>query len=263
MIAIKVGYEFALFDESEIGITTIEKTSSIVEVKNKQYTLYKGASYEDSLTIEGMFDNRKAYNIRENIVNPKYNSDRKLDKGQILERYRLFVDMDGTLAEFQSVDTLETLYERGYFANLQPINSVIEAIKKINDEEPNIEVFILSAVLSDSEFALKEKNEWLDKYIPQIDNSHRIFTECGKCKNDYIQGGVSNKDFLLDDYTMNLNEWEPPAVGIKLLNGINGTKGTWTKKKVSYDKESSVLSEDICNIIKGNRIDLTITDKKR
>ena len=32
---------------------------------------------------------------------------------------RLFVDMDGTLAVFKTVDTMETLYEKGYFKNLQ------------------------------------------------------------------------------------------------------------------------------------------------
>ena len=33
---------------------------------------------------------------------------------------RLFVDMDGTLAVFNRIDKLETLYERGYFADLTP-----------------------------------------------------------------------------------------------------------------------------------------------
>ena len=40
-------------------------------------------------------------------------------------RLRLFVDMDGTLAEFRSVDTLETLYEKGYFAELRPQETVV------------------------------------------------------------------------------------------------------------------------------------------
>ena len=33
---------------------------------------------------------------------------------------RLFVDMDGTLAEFRKVTALEELYERGYFSGLRP-----------------------------------------------------------------------------------------------------------------------------------------------
>lgn len=31
-----------------------------------------------------------------------------------MPKKRLFVDMDGTLAVFRNVDTLETLYEKGY-----------------------------------------------------------------------------------------------------------------------------------------------------
>ena len=45
-------------------------------------------------------------------------------------------------------------------------------------------------------------------------------------------------DVLVDDYTKNLKEW--PVFGdakfgraVKLLNGINGTNGTWTGISVS------------------------------
>ena len=63
---------------------------------------------------------------------------------------RLFVDMDGTLAVFRPVDTLEKLYEKDYFANLEPQMNVIDGIRHIIRNNPNIEVFVLSAVLSDS-----------------------------------------------------------------------------------------------------------------
>ena len=42
---------------------------------------------------------------------------------------RLFVDMDGTLAVFNRIDKLETLYERGYFADLTPQVNVVEAVR--------------------------------------------------------------------------------------------------------------------------------------
>mgnify|MGYP004440906233 CR=1 FL=1 len=53
--------------------------------------------------------------------------------------HRLFVDMDGTLAVFQSVDTLEKLYEKDYFLNLRPQINVIDIIKN----HPEVEVFRL------------------------------------------------------------------------------------------------------------------------
>ncbi|MBE5968822.1 MAG: hypothetical protein E7242_01165 [Lachnospiraceae bacterium] len=168
---------------------------------------------------------------------------------------RLFVDMDGTLAEFKPTSKLEDLYEKGYFLNLQPLPNVIDTIKKIKEENPDIEVFILSAVLTDSKYALQEKNEWLDKYIPEIDDEHRIFPPCGEDKSKYIEGGVTMDDYLLDDYTFNLNSWDPPGHGIKLLNGINFTKKTWAKSRVDF--ESDKLKDSIVSII---RDDVVIVD---
>ena len=77
--------------------------------------------------------------------------------------------MDGTLAEFKKVDTLEKLYEKGYFLNLEPNMNVVDAIRSIVTDHSEIEVYILSAVLSDSSYAVTEKNAWLDQYLPEID----------------------------------------------------------------------------------------------
>lgn len=142
------------------------------------------------------------------------------------ERTRIFVDMDGTLAEFRTVDTLEKLYEKNYFLSLNPHYNVVDAVKLLN-ADPQYEVFILSAVLTDSKYALDEKNAWLDKYLPEIDKEHRVFPPCGESKKDYIPGGIRESDCLLDDYTKNLLEWEPPAHGVKFINGINHTHKTW------------------------------------
>ena len=73
-----------------------------------------------------------------------------------MEKQRLFVDMDGTLAVFTPVDTLETLYEKGYFLYLMPQHNVVNAVRSIIMHNPEIEVFILSAYLSDSAYALQE-----------------------------------------------------------------------------------------------------------
>jgi|GEM_PF-721510 len=169
-----------------------------------------------------------------------------------MKKKRLFVDMDGTVAVFKQVDTLETLYEQGYFLNLEPHTQVIDAMKKIIKESLDIEVFILSSVLADSRYALEEKNQWLDKYLPEIDMEHRIFPPCGVSKRDHIQGGIDENDWLLDDYTYNLNQWQPPGRGIKLLNGINHTKGTWKHEMVSHDKESLEIAESIVDIIQNS-----------
>lgn len=168
-------------------------------------------------------------------------------------KQRLFVDMDGTLAVFKPVDEMETLYEEGYFLNLTPQENVVEAIRKIVAEHPEIEVNILSAYLTDSKYALQEKNEWLDKYLPEIDKNHRIFVPCGTDKKEGIREGIRSNDFLLDDYTKNLNEWQPPARGIKLLNGINHTRGTWPYDRLRHDRESKTLASCIVSIMRDEK----------
>ena len=73
---------------------------------------------------------------------------------------RLFIDMDGTLAEFRPLAMLEDLLEKGYFLNLKPMENVIEAVRQLV-REPEIEVYTLSAVLRDNPYALAEKKQWL------------------------------------------------------------------------------------------------------
>ena len=166
------------------------------------------------------------------------------------ERPRLFVDMDGTLALFQEIDTIETLFEEGYFKNLPPQVAVVNAVNTfLEQSDPEVDVYILSSYLTDSDYALKEKNEWLDRYLPKIKPDHRIFLPCGDKKTDFIPRGIRESDVLFDDYTLNLNDWEPPAIGIKCLNGINHTRGTWQGRRVSIASTSSQLYDklrDIC-----------------
>ncbi|MFQ9404087.1 MAG: hypothetical protein ACLR1Z_09985, partial [Eubacterium sp.] len=59
----------------------------------------------------------------------------------LTDKQRLFVDMDGTLAEFKPVDTLETLYEKDYFLNLKPNENVLGAIKQLIAQN-DIDVYI-------------------------------------------------------------------------------------------------------------------------
>jgi len=50
------------------------------------------------------------------------------------------------------------------------------------------------------------------KYLPKIDSIHRIFPPCGMEKNFIYD--IFDRAFLLDDYTNNLLNWEPPRKGI-------------------------------------------------
>lgn len=168
----------------------------------------------------------------------------------ITDRQRLFVDMDGTLAEFKTVDTLETLYEKDYFINLKANENVLGAIKQLIADN-DIDVYILSAYLTDSRYALEEKNAWLDKYLPELPQEKRLFVPCGTDKSVAVPGLIRPDDYLLDDYTKNLSEWEPPARGIKLINGINHTNGTWQGDKIQFTHAPEELSSMISDVMKG------------
>ena len=146
---------------------------------------------------------------------------------------RIFVDMDGTLAEWKNVSKIDELYEEGYYYNLEPNKKLIENLKKMIQKGE--EIYILSSFLNDSKYALVEKNRWLDSHLPELKNENRIFVKYGDDKSRYIKGGISDTDYLLDDYTKNLLEWKASGgVGIKYLNGINHTKGTWQGLKIMY-----------------------------
>ena len=55
----------------------------------------------------------------------------------------------------------------------------------------------------------------------------------------------------MDDYTKNLSEWEPPAKGIKLINGINHTNGTWQGDKIQFTHSPEEISNMISSVMKG------------
>lgn len=169
----------------------------------------------------------------------------QLDSG----KQRLFIDMDGTLAVF-APQKLETLLEKGYFANLEPMQRTVDAAKMLATN-PDIEVYIMSSVLSDSKYAIQEKNEWLDKNLPEIPTARRIYPVCGTDKKDYVPSGIRKDDVLWDDYTVNLASWEPPAKGVKLLNGINHTQGTWEGDRISYAKPPEEIANNVLEIMQG------------
>lgn len=158
-------------------------------------------------------------------------------------RQRLFVDMDGTLTEFLPQKSTEPLYQKGYFYRLPPHGNVVAAVKELILWHPEIEVFSLSAYLVDSPYALEEKNAWIDRYLPELDRPHRIFVPNGSDKKEWI-GGAREDDVLLDDFTQNLLRWQPFR-GIKLINAINHTKGTWQGERVYYHHTPSELAQEI------------------
>ena len=190
-----------------------------------------------------------------------------------MNKPRLFVDMDGTLAEFRKLsieidemEDVQTAQDRlhnilrtpGYFRSLAPQKNVVDAVKRIA-ESGEIEVFVITCFLENCS-ALEEKNDWLNEYLPMIGLDHRIFVPDGENKSAYVPGFIGKNDYLLDDYTDNLYQWNVFGTGIKMLNGINSTKGSWKYNALSCNRPPEELAQDIMRIVKDKS--LVIIDKR-
>lgn len=163
---------------------------------------------------------------------------------------RLFVDMDGTLAEWRQAASLEEMYTKNYFLSLNVNGNVVDAVNHIIETEENIDVYILSAVLPGAFYSGPEKRKWVHQYLPKIPDERILFTPTGKNKANYIPDGVTGNDYLLDDYGVNLAQWkESGGTPIKVFNGINGTKGKYVGNYTCSWLAKEQIVEDVKRFI--------------
>lgn len=152
---------------------------------------------------------------------------------------RLFVDIDGTLAVWQVGTPYEELLKRGYFRSLPVHDSVVQAVRVLlaKEKQFGFKTYILSALMPGNPWAEAEKRAWVNEHLPELSASRMIFCESGANKSQIVAerfGEIYQGFVLLDDYSANLHAWEQAGgKGIKLMNGINGTKGTWNGLVVS------------------------------
>ena len=174
---------------------------------------------------------------------------------------RIFLDMDGTLALWQSDKTMDEIGKKGYFATLPPIKNTVDAINELidicrdKDFPYDIEFYILSAALQDGHSAT-DKLLWLGEYLPRIPVKNCIFVPYGMDKAKYIKRKFKRKFrlgklwILLDDFSKNLHAWKRSGgTGIKVMNGINGTKGSWTSSFVSTAMPPEIIKDNILSFV--------------
>lgn len=85
---------------------------------------------------------------------------------ECLEKYKkikLYVDMDGVLADYEVGKPLGFRNKRPLFSNIKKL----EEVSKMN----NVEIHILSVCPKD--YQIKEKNDWLDEYAPFFEKDKR------------------------------------------------------------------------------------------
>lgn len=133
---------------------------------------------------------------------------------------KLFLDLDGTLAKFNSKKNALKRFdnEKGFFSSLKPYKN-IEVINQLATCE-NVEVYVISA--TPNEQADQDKMIWIKTYLNQIKQENICFCRLNENKAKVIKDKLNieiNKEcILLDDYTKNLIEWKNlNGIGIKRL----------------------------------------------
>lgn len=148
-------------------------------------------------------------------------------------KIKLFLDMDGTIAKFNSKRNALSRFENeeNFFLSLKPFK-YIEEINQLVKENNNVDVFIISA--SPNENADKEKRLWVQQYLPDLPLANICFCRIGENKGKIIKEQlnitIDNTCYLLDDYTNNLLQWQScGGCGIKRITSLANNKSKrWT-----------------------------------
>lgn len=158
---------------------------------------------------------------------------------------RFFIDMDGVLAIWEDA-SIEEMTSPGFFLSRKPDRNVIEMARMLLDGqgEGGYEVYILSSYLLP--ISRREKIAWNAEHLG-IPEERQIYVPYGDSKASAFDGigGIGECDVLLDDFSDNLREW--PGVAVKMYNGRNGTRGTWT----GYSVRNSMDPEKMAAQLEG------------
>ena len=160
---------------------------------------------------------------------------------------KLFLDMDGTLAKFNSKkNALERFdKEKDFFTNLKPFVN-IDTINQLV-ENNIVEIFIISA--SPNEQADIDKLKWINTYLPKVKKQNICFCRIGQNKakiiKDKLNIEIDNNCYLLDDYTKNLIEWNNcKGIGIKRLTSLaDNSRKIWKGLSIKNLNQLTTLFE--------------------
>ena len=175
---------------------------------------------------------------------------------------RFFIDMDGVLALFEQA-SIEEMTTPGFFISRKPVQNVIDMTDRLIEKSgrEDIEVYVLSSYLLPVSKA--EKIAWNEKYT-HIPFENQIYVPYGESKADAFMsiGGIRETDVLLDDFSPNLREWDKYGVGVKLYNGINGTKGTWKGFSIHGNMDPDRMAQQLDGISFMESVRLRLKEKE-
>lgn len=149
---------------------------------------------------------------------------------------KIFVDMDGTVAKWETV-TMRELLTPGYFYHVTPMQSMIDALEILH-RFYGYDIYICSSTINEQ--CEKDKNMWINLHMPFVKEENRFFVPYGQSKGKFLETqNLLSGDLFIDDYSENLRDVKESCkelFPIKILNGINGTKKTWTGASFHYNQ---------------------------
>ena len=133
------------------------------------------------------------------------------------DRIKLFVDMDGVIADYDVGKPSNYDEKRPLFSNISKLDEI--------SKEGNIELYILSVCRMTE--GIEQKNCWLDKYAPFFKKENRVildresnnFKHSKDLKVDYIKSLIDEKFLIavIDDDCQILKELNENVKDIILL----------------------------------------------
>ncbi len=131
----------------------------------------------------------------------------------------LLVSMDNVLADLtggikdinnkiQLKDIYDALDKPAFFRTLKPIKPMIEAIKLFIKYHPDVEVFVFSTSKPDDPPSVyAQKNDWLNRFLPEVSQEKRIFITPDMDKSKFIEDHPEYACTLIDSNIKSLSNF--------------------------------------------------------
>ena len=140
------------------------------------------------------------------------------------KRTILFLDMDGVLADFEKginsgTGDINQMFEDKFFRKLEVMESdIAEKIERLQ-ELTKVKILSKACVERNDERFQKQvadKIYWLMRFAPTVENKDIIIQSTEESKGEIVRKYPDYHNLLLDDYSLNLAEWElAGGIGIK------------------------------------------------
>lgn len=119
---------------------------------------------------------------------------------------KIFIDLDNTIVDFNK-GGMKNMFRKGFFQNLEAYPKAIALVQLLSEYN---EIFILSKCIA-STYCKIEKMQWIEANLPFIDKQNIYLIPSEESKASYIEaiyGKLDKSYILIDDYKVNLLEWE-------------------------------------------------------